>query len=219
MDDPSLIQEQIRYYRARAAEYDATSMPPDNPFGADMAAIHAWLRGLAPLGRTLELAAGTGQWTGLLAELADELTATDAAPEMLELNAAKTADTRVTYRVVDAFALEPRAEWDTVFFGFWLSHVPLARFDDFWGLVGGLLRPGGRAILVDEADHGLWDEDWADRERQVVHRPLQDGTVYRAVKVLWNPDELGQRLRSAGWSVEIGRSGPFYRGVAAESPT
>jgi hypothetical protein len=43
---------------------------------------------------------------------------------------------------------------------------------------------------------------------------LTDGTVYRAVKVLWNPDELDERLRAAGWSVEIGRSGPFYRGAA-----
>jgi demethylmenaquinone methyltransferase/2-methoxy-6-polyprenyl-1,4-benzoquinol methylase len=191
-------------------------MPPDDPFGAEMAEIHAWLRGLAPLGRTLELAAGTGQWTGLLAELADELTATDAAPEMLDINSEKTADSRVTYRVADAFGLvaEPEDRWDTVFFGFWLSHVPLARFDDFWTMLRGLLRPGGRVLFVDEADHGLWDEDWADREGQVVHRPLTDGTVYRAVKVLWNPDELDERLRAAGWSVEIGRSGPFYRGAA-----
>jgi demethylmenaquinone methyltransferase/2-methoxy-6-polyprenyl-1,4-benzoquinol methylase len=214
MDEQSLIEEQVRYYRARAEEYDATSMPPDNPFGAELEEIRAWLRGLGPLGHTLELAAGTGQWTGLLAELADELVATDAAPEMLELNSEKTADSRVTFRVVNAFGIEPTGAWDTVFFGFWLSHVPLARFDAFWEMLRGLLRPEGRAIFVDEADHGLWEEDWVDRERRVVHRPLVDGTVYRAVKVLWNPDELGERLRAAGWSVEIGRSGPFYRGVA-----
>jgi demethylmenaquinone methyltransferase/2-methoxy-6-polyprenyl-1,4-benzoquinol methylase len=217
MDEPGLIEEQIRYYRARAAEYDATSMPPEDPFGAELAEIRTWLRGLAPLGRTLELAAGTGQWTGLLAGLADELVATDAAPEMLELNAEKTADRRVTYRVVDAFGLEPGADWDTVFFGFWLSHVPVARFDDFWAMLRRLLRPGGRVLFVDEADHGLWDEDWADREGQVVHRPLQDGSVYRAVKVLWNRDQLGERLRAAGWAVEVWRSGPFYRGVATRS--
>ena len=40
----------------------------------------------APRGRVLELAAGTGQWTGLLAEAADELLVTEASPEMLELN-------------------------------------------------------------------------------------------------------------------------------------
>jgi demethylmenaquinone methyltransferase/2-methoxy-6-polyprenyl-1,4-benzoquinol methylase len=217
MDDPGLIEEQVRYYRARAAEYDATSMPPDDPFGTELNEIRTWLRGLAPLGRALELAAGTGQWTGLLAELADELTATDAAPEMLELNSGKTANPGVVYRVADAFAVESTPTWDTVFFGFWLSHVPFVRFDDFWTRLRGPLRPGGRVIFVDEADHGLWDEDWADREGQIVNRPLRDGTVHRAVKVLWNPEALGERLRSAGWSAEVGRNGPFYRAVASPS--
>jgi SAM-dependent methyltransferase len=123
-DDRELLDEQIRYYRARASEYDATSpTPEDDRFAADADRIRNALRALEPRGRVLELAAGTGQWTGLLAEYADELIATDASPEMLELNAAKVKDPSIHYRVADAFALPGTHDHDVVFFGFFLSHV------------------------------------------------------------------------------------------------
>jgi hypothetical protein len=32
--------------------------------------------------------------------------------------------------------LAPDRRYDVVFFGFWLSHVPLERFDAFWSMVG-----------------------------------------------------------------------------------
>lgn len=212
--DQRLIDEQIRYYRGRAAEYDATSVPPDDPFAADADRIRAALRVFAPRGRVLELAAGTGQWTGLLAEYASELTAVDASPEMLAINAARHRDLSIRYLVSDVFALPPAPTWDVVFFGFWLSHVPAARFLEFWDLVANQLRPQGRVFFVDEADHGLWDEDWIDRAGGIVRRRLNDGSEYRAVKVLWGQQELERRLTSLGWSASIHPCGPFYWGTA-----
>ena len=212
MDDQALIEGQIRYYRDRAAEYDVTSTSPDNPFEADLERIRTALRAFAPRGRVLELAAGTGQWTGILAEFADELTVTDASDEMLAINAARHGGPHVRYAVADVFALEPTPEWDVVVFGFWLSHVPYSRFEAFWQLCAGLLRPGGRVFVADEADHGLWQEDWVDRERGIVRRPLLDGTPHHAVKVLWNPADLADRLATLGWTASLEASGPFYWG-------
>jgi SAM-dependent methyltransferase len=209
-----LIDQQIRYYRARADEYDATSSIDGDPLSADTAIVQAALRSFSPRGRVLELAAGTGQWTAQLAPLADELLATDASPEMLELNAAKVRDPRVRYAVVDAFAMAPDPTWDVVFFGFFLSHVPPAGFAAFWATVGTLLGPGGRTFFIDEAEHGMWQEDWIDEPAGVVRRTLTDGTVHRAVKVLWRPDALGERLRRLGWKASIVSAGPFYWGIA-----
>ena len=214
MDDRSLIEEQIRYYRGRAAEYDATSTSPDDRFGPHLDRVRKAIREFQPRGRVLELAAGTGLWTGLLAELADELTAVDAAPEMLAVNAARHPAANIRFVESDVFALQPEPNWDVVFFGFWLSHVPPARFDGFWSLVRGLLGPGGRVFLVDEADHGRWEEDWIDREAGVVQRELTDGTAFRAVKVLWRPADLEARLDRIGWTAQLSASGPFYWGSA-----
>ena len=141
--DRELIDEQIAYYRARAGEYDATSMPEGDPFAAHADRIRIALRASTPRGRVLELAAGTGQWTGILAEAADELLVTDASPEMLELNRSRTGDRpNVRYEVADAFAMEATRAHDAVFFGFFLSHVPSGAFAAFWDVLGGPPGPG-----------------------------------------------------------------------------
>jgi len=215
--DRELIDEQIAYYRARAGEYDATSPSPEaDPFADGANAIRDALRAFAPRGRVLELAAGTGQWTGLLADFADELLVTDSSPEMLDHNRDKSGPrANVRYAVVDAFALGPSHDRDVVFFGFFLSHVPPSRFEAFWDSVAGLLAPGGRVFFVDEGRHFLWREDWIDEEAGVVRRPLSDGASYRAVKVLWSPDELEARLQRLGWVASVREETPFYWGTAS----
>ena len=212
--DRDIIDDQIAYYRARAAEYDATTSPADDRFAPSAEAVRMALRDFAPRGRVLEIAAGTGQWTGLLAELADELVATDASPEMLEINRAKHPDRDVRYEVADAFGLAPSHDFDAVFFGFFLSHVPPGRFDGFWDVVDGLLAPGGRVFFVDEGRHFEWREDWIDEAAGVVRRPLTDGTVHRAVKVLWRPEDLEERLTDLAWIASVHGAGPFYWGIA-----
>jgi SAM-dependent methyltransferase len=214
--DRDLIDEQIAYYRARAGEYDATSPSPDgDPFAPAANAIRGELRAFAPRGRVIELAAGTGQWTGLLADFADELLVTDSSSEMLDLNRVKTGPRgNVTYAVADALALAATHDRDTVFFGFFLSHVPPTRFDAFWDVVAGVLAPGGRVFFVDEGRHFLWREDWIDEEAGVVRRPLTDGTSFRAVKVLWRAQDLQARLEALGWDASVHDETPFYWGTA-----
>jgi SAM-dependent methyltransferase len=218
--DRELLDEQVAYYRARAGEYDATTAPDADPFAAHGIAVRHALRAFEPRGRVLEIAAGTGQWTGILAEFADDLVATDASPEMLDINRAKVGErANVTWRVADAFALPETRDRDVVAFGFFLSHVPRERFDAFWRVVAGVLAPGGRAFFTDEAAHGLWDEDWVDREAGIVRRTLRDGSVHRAVKVLWEPAELEERLDNLGWEASVHREGPFYWGTASPRAT
>jgi demethylmenaquinone methyltransferase/2-methoxy-6-polyprenyl-1,4-benzoquinol methylase len=213
-----LLDEQIAYYDRRAPEYDVTSSPDGDPFAADTDVIRAELRALAPLGRVLEIAAGTGQWTGQLAELADELTALDASPQMLRLNAEKVGDERVRYMEADVFAIPPRPAYDLVFFGFWLSHVPPASFDEFWQRVAGWLVPGGRVFFVDERRHRLWREEHFD-EPTVVRRRLLDGSEHRLVKVLWSGRELQDALRHRAWRVDVSEVGPFYWGTGSPPPS
>ena len=214
-DERAILDEQIAYYRARADEYDATSPAGHEPFAEATEQVRAALADFAPRGRVLEIAAGTGQWTAQLADRATELVVTDSAPEMLELNRSRTGERpNVRYEVADAFALPPTHAFDTVFFGFFLSHVPPGRFAAFWGVLEGLIAPEGRVFFVDEADHGLWEEEWIDRERGLIHRTLVDGTLHRAVKVLWRPDDLERRLRRLGWVASIRVEMPFYWGTA-----
>jgi SAM-dependent methyltransferase len=213
--DRELLDEQVAYYRARASEYDATSVREGDPLEADAVRIAAALRAFDPRGRVIELAAGTGQWTGILAEHADHLLVTDASPEMLELNRSRAGErSNVRFEVVDAFGLTSSHAHDVVFFGFFLSHVPAGSFDAFWGVVDGLLAPQGRVFFVDEGVHDRWREDWVDEAAGIVRRRLLDGSVHLAIKVLWRPAKLERRLRGLGWDASVRPVGPFYWGTA-----
>src|SRR5205823_5635090 len=105
----------------------------------------------APRGHVLDIGAGTGVWTVRLAAHADRITALDPSPEALARNAEKLASlgTPVEYVVADVFAWTPPQRYDVVFFSFWLSHVPRARFDAFWSIVETALAPGGRVCFLD----------------------------------------------------------------------
>jgi demethylmenaquinone methyltransferase/2-methoxy-6-polyprenyl-1,4-benzoquinol methylase len=212
--DRQLLDEQVAYYRARAGEYDDTSMPDGDPYAAHAAVIREAVRALELRGRVLELAAGTGQWSGLLAERADDLLVTDASPEMLAIHRAKVGRLpNVRREVADAFT-ERGERFDAVFFGFFLSHVPPPHFERFWAVLAGMLAPGGRIGFVDEGRHFSWREQWVDRAAGIVTRHVSDGSTHRAVKVLWDPAELAYRLRALGWDALVQAEGPFYWGSA-----
>jgi SAM-dependent methyltransferase len=214
-DDRRLIDEQIHYYRTRAAEYDATATPPDDPLALQVRRLEAALCRFRPHGRVLEIASGTGTWTMRLLSHATEVTALDSSPEMLALCKQKVgADPRVRYVEADLFTWDPDGVYDVVFFGNWLSHVPPSLFDDFWRLVRRALAPEGRVFFVDEAE-GAWrhkhlSEEWLDHA--TVRRTLLDGSTHRVIKVFWTPDELAARLQELDWDVSIRSTGAFLWG-------
>ncbi len=137
----AVMAEQIAYYRAVAAEYDSHSLQA--PGGDEL--VEA-IESFRPEGSVLELACGRGRWTAELLRYASEVTAVDAAPEMLAVAAERLSqDSRARFFEADVFDWRPEARFDVVFFGFLLSHVPEEHFDAFWSLVADSLAPGGRA--------------------------------------------------------------------------
>lgn len=203
-----LLDEQIAYYRAIAQEYEDHALPFS---GGDKLA--AALDAFRPTGTVLELACGQGLWTGRLLRHAAEITAVDASPEMLAIASTRVDSDRVRFVRADIFGWKPDRRYDVVFFGFWLSHVPLERFDSFWGLVADCLAPGGRVFFVDDA-YRTPDELMEGEPSSTIRRRLNDGTAYRAVKVPHQPAELEQRLAARGWAVTVtSTSGPFFWGA------
>jgi SAM-dependent methyltransferase len=213
----SLLAEQIAYYRAMAPEYAATGIPqlPVSELEAGQTNLIAALDVFRPTGDVLELACGPGTWTPHLAGHADTVTAVDASPEMLRLAAARVADARVRFVEADVFSWQPDRRYDVVFFGFWLSHVPLERFDAFWSLVDDCLGAGGRVAFADDG-YRTPEELIEDEASSVIQRRLRDGTSFRAVKVPHTPEGLEARLGELGWSFSVGYvGGPFFWGSGA----
>jgi len=114
--DDDVLSEQLAYYGLRADEYHGDLY--EDPGTADRLGLI--LTKLAPTGRTLEMACGTGVWTDLLATRVQRLTAMDGSPEMLAAARQRLGDTPVTLSEVDIFDWQATDKYDTVFFAFWL---------------------------------------------------------------------------------------------------
>jgi SAM-dependent methyltransferase len=216
------LGEQLAYYRARAPEYDRWSLRR-GPFDrgretnewwfAEVEALRAALDAFGPRGRVLELACGTGQWTAHLARYADSLTAVDAAPEAIQINRARLDGLPVRHVQADLFEWRPSEQFDTVFFSFWLSHVPPERFEGFWDMVRSCLAPGGRVFLIDnlrsEAAAEI-DPEAPGPEAGSVVRTLGDGRRFVVWKVLFTPEELVTATRALGWDLDVRPTGSFF---------
>jgi demethylmenaquinone methyltransferase/2-methoxy-6-polyprenyl-1,4-benzoquinol methylase len=210
-----VLAEQRRYYAARAPEYDDWWYRR-GPYALDEETLAGWNADIAEIegaldarGTVLDLAAGTGIWTSKLARTADRVVAVDANPEPLALNRAPAE-----HVVADIFEWEPPEPFDFCFFGFWLSHVPDDRFDDFWALVRRAVRPGGRVFLV---DNGVGDPAHTrpvpvgDREI----RRLADGREFEIVKLYRSPAEIAERVQAFDLDLRITANGHFVYGGGA----
>jgi len=221
MDDRPILDEQIAYYRARAEEYDEwwfrtgrydRGEEQRQAWFAEVAQVEAALPQAGPAGHILELACGTGLWTRHLVDGATSVTAVDASPEVVRLNAERVRSPRVEYVQADLFRWRPERRYDFVFFGFWLSHVPEHRFVAFWDIVRSALRPDGQVFFLDNLfgqEQTATNHTDIDREG-VVERKLNDGRRFNIVKIFYEPVVLEQRLRELGWTGYVRTTGRFF---------
>jgi demethylmenaquinone methyltransferase/2-methoxy-6-polyprenyl-1,4-benzoquinol methylase len=204
----ALLDEQVRYYRAVAAEYEDHALPFAG--GCELAEA---LDAFRPTGSVLEFACGPGTWTTQLLRHAADVTAVDASSEMLAIASARTGNERVRFVSADLFHWRPDRRYDVVFFGFWLSHVPPDRFASFWSLVADCLKPDGRVFFVDDG-YRTADELIQGERSSIIQRRLTDGTAYRIVKVPHRPTDLERQLKRIGWRVRVrSTAGPFFWGA------
>jgi SAM-dependent methyltransferase len=216
------LREQLRYYKARAAEYDQwwlrrgrydRGSSLNAQWFADASTVSSAIEAFRPAGRILELACGTGIWSEKLLPLASEFTALDGSSEMLAINAARLRSPRVRYIEADLFQWRPTDLFDIVFFGFWLSHVPPERFIPFWKLVRSSLAPGGRVFFVDSrreptstaVDHRLPGPDVT-----VLRRRLDDGREFSINKIFYDPAGLSNRLSELGWRFDVRQTKHYF---------
>jgi len=224
-EDASLLADQIAYYRARAGEYDEWwfrkrrfDRGPDlnREWFDDVAiverALFAFIEAARPE-RVLELACGTGLFTRHLAPRVRHVTAVDASPEVIACNRARVEGDNVEYVLADLFAWKPADRYDMVFMSFWLSHVPLGRFDAFWSMVRQALVAGGCAYVIDSAidpTSTARDHPAPDAGAGIVTRKLNDGSQFRIVKLFHDPASLTRRLAAVGFDATIQRTPRYF---------
>lgn len=225
-DRADILKEQIRYYRARATEYDDWFLRLGR-YDRGEDATRRWfdqveevrhaLRGCPLDGkRILELAPGTGIWTEELCARAAHLTAVDASSEMIALNRQRLGAQaeKVTFVEADLFEWRPSQVFDAVIFCFWISHIPASRIDMFLADIAQMLRPGGTVFFLDSrrehtstaADHVL-----PSRDEEVMTRRLDDGREFAIVKNFWLAAVLEDKCRRVGLDVHVRETADYFQ--------
>jgi ubiquinone/menaquinone biosynthesis C-methylase UbiE len=231
-----LLKGQRRYYAARAPEYDQW-WERGGRYDRGEAENQVWFEEVAQLERLVdeaelngdvpELAGGTGNWTVRLAQKASRLTVLDASLEMIDRNRRRiretAADCPVEYQQTDLFAWHPEREYDAVFLGFWLSHVPVESLSEFLNHVATAVRPGGKLVIVDSRRQALSSSPDQPPPAEGVERSdrvLNDGRRFEIVKRYFTPEELHFQLAPRGFAVEANSTAThFVHGVATKQAT
>ena len=208
-----------RLLRGRAPEYDdwylrrgryARGPIHDTAWNAELDTAGRWLDALPISGEIVELAAGTGWWSPLLAGKG-ELSIYDAAEAPLD---------RARDRLLASWPPRPHPHprrvgragppVDALFAGFWLSHVERARLAAFLALARRWLRPGGTFAFIDS----LPTRNRVRGPPDACRRPL-DPAARRRPRVRDRQGLLlagGARgaLRAAGRPAEVTTTGRFF---------
>ena len=222
MTDDVALNEQLEYYRARAHEYDQwwyrkgrydRGVEANDRWFAESAEVLSAFDAFQPSGHVLELACGTGIWSERLLSFASRLVVVDGSSEMLELAKRRLGSSNVRYVKANIFDWEPGEAFDTVFFSFWLSHVPPERFAEFWSLVSRCLAPGGRVFFVDsrhEPTSTAVDHRLPGSEAITLRRRLNDGREFQIYKIFYDGPELEARLHALGWDVKVMTTARYF---------
>lgn len=199
---PDLDREMVACDEARAPGYDdwylrrgLYSHGPihDAAWDAELDTAGRWLDGLPIKGEIVELAAGTGWWSPLLASKG-EASLYDATEAPLARARVRLVahGLRAHLHVRDAWT-EPDRPVDALFTGFWLGQVPPERLSAFLALARRWLKPGGLFAFIDSLDDP------------------QSGTVDRRAKVHHEPAALADALIGAGFEASsVTTTGRFF---------
>ena len=217
----ALADAMVDYYEARAPEYDDWYMRRgryehgpvhDAAWNAELDAAGRFLDAQPFHGEIVELAAGTGWWSPLLASKG-VLSLYDAAEAPL----ARARDRLVAHGLRahlhqrDAWA-EPDRTVDAVFTGFWLSHVERHRLVDFLRLVRRWLVPDGRFAFIDSlADHASGAVDHRTPDRRHVGPSARGRPRVHDRQGLLHAGRACRGARRAGFAdVSVTTTGRFF---------
>lgn len=204
-------EQYVPYYAKSAADYDF--IYEEEECQEDLDAVRQHLAIVLKGHTVLELACGTGYWTEVIAEVADQVVAIDISPEMIEQARQRELPENVTLRVADAYQLpDDLGDFTAVFIGFWWSHVKREHQEKF--LAHLTSKVGKDVMLV------LLDDDYVEGISQTVARTDAEGNTYQILtapdgeryeipKTYSSDSALRKKLASSVREIKIARN-EFY---------
>jgi demethylmenaquinone methyltransferase/2-methoxy-6-polyprenyl-1,4-benzoquinol methylase len=190
---PTASDELRNYYAARATEYD-----DDRRYPPERAADISYLRSTIPCQftgrRVIDVACGTGSWTGLISRYATNVVGVDVNQSVLDIARRRPALESTNLTASDAYCLgKELGTFNAAFVGFWISHVPRSRLFEFLASLHRRLEPGAMVMMVDNSEALCKTIPISDRDAEgntFQSRKLADGSSFRILKNFLTASEL-----------------------------
>ena len=193
------------YYQARAPEFEIIYDKPERQ--ADLAKLRSWLAEEARGATVLEIACGTGYWTGVAAATAKAIVATDFNLGPLENARSKGLEPHVVFAQADAYALPDYGPaFDAGMAHFWWSHVSVADQQRFLAHFASKLRREAKLLMIDNTfvASSMTAPSRTDAFGNTYQtRRLRDGSEYEIVKNFPTHAELRGALERHSTAVDI----------------
>jgi len=205
-----------KYYAERAPYYERVYHKPERQ--SDLRQLREMVVAACAGKNVLEVACGTGYWTEIISSAAASIVALDFNEEVLAFARSKPMPPgKVTFLQGDAYALQrlPR-QFDAALVGFWWSHVPRARLDEFLLGLHQALEPGAIVIAFDNAHVqgsgtplSRKDSDGNPLSHRAAdgntyqERVLDDGSMHRIVKNFPTENELRAVLEGIATDIKV----------------
>src|SRR5262245_9399167 len=127
------IEEVVKYYAELAPDYDHFADFAGRSARQILVSRREQYQNALRGRRVLEIACGTGNWTGVLAQVCEAVLATDVNPAMLETTRQKLQSLpNVRFQLADAYTLSTvEGQFSGAFAHFWWSHIPRKRIGQF----------------------------------------------------------------------------------------
>ena len=173
------------YYAKRASEYECIYQKPERQ--EDLKQLQSMIAGSFRERNLLEIACGTGYWTQFACKSAKSIMATDYNEEVLNIARMKDyGNCPITFVKTDAYTLDGvDGPFSAALVGFWWSHVPKARLNNFLKILHSRLSKRATVIMLDNryVEGSSTPISRTDEEGNTYQiRKLSDGSTHEVLK-------------------------------------
>jgi ubiquinone/menaquinone biosynthesis C-methylase UbiE len=202
----SIESSMVNYYADRAQEYERIYHKPERQ--DDLRRLRDFVERTFAGTHVFEVACGTGYWTEIVARSAASVVATDINEEVLRIARSKLSDTpKVVFSKEDAYALPILPQQFTAgFSGFWWSHLPKSKIQDFLRGLHRVLSTGARVVFIDNAyvEGSSTPISRTDEHGDTYQiRRLDDGSRHEVLKNFPTESELHAAVEGLATDVRV----------------
>ena len=201
----SKINEMERYYAKRASEYENIYLRPERQDCIKESGnlLRKYFNNM----NVLEIACGTGYWTEVISEVSTKIIATDLNNEVLDIAKTKKYNCKIDFIQDDSYKLGKITEkMDSLFAGFWFSHVPKSRINDFIDIINKKLNKNAIIVFMDNLyieGNSTPISRYDIEGNSYQNRKLEDNSQHEVLKNFYNEKSLKDCFKNYGKEIEI----------------